>query len=409
MVVRVLRQGDAVSRLVIAARWGAWAVAALLVLTVHPRQVDHAEALLVLAFFQNVVATAYVPYLRSGVRRSLRRIAGGRRVDDLLVVSVLDMSMALAIVFVTDGKDSPFYLFAVSTLLTPAAVLGLRGTIIIGTVFLLGYLLVLSTEDGVHFPQEGSGAARFALALAVPYALALFAQGLAANARQLAAQERKTRTALQRTIELQGELERLTREHERARIAREIHDGIAQALYMLVLNMEALADQATDPALKNRLDGLVTLARQALFDVRNYIIDLRPLLRDEERLTSALEHQAREFTSASGLPVAVEVTGREEQLPAGLSAALYRIAQEGLANVFRHSHATKAELRLTFDPDQVILEIRDDGVGLAAAKPGRGLQHMEERALAFTGRTEVESASGGGTVVRAIIPRSGYR
>jgi signal transduction histidine kinase len=164
-----------------------------------------------------------------------------------------------------------------------------------------------------------------------------------------------------------------------------------------------------EPELKRRLDGFVSLGRQALFEVRNYIIDLRPLLAEEEALTAALQNQAREFSTASGLPVAVEVTGSEEQLPPALSATLYRIAQEGLANVFRHSQATAAELRVTFEDDAVTLEIRDDGVGLDDRAPGRGLRHMEERAQAFSGRTEVDSAPGGGTVVRAIIPLNGQR
>jgi signal transduction histidine kinase len=96
-------------------------------------------------------------------------------------------------------------------------------------------------------------------------------------------------------------------------------------------------------------------------------------------------------------------------LPPALSAALYRIAQEGLANVFRHSQATAAELRLTFEDDAVTLEIRDDGVGLGDGARGRGLRHIEERAQSLAGRTEVESVPGGGTVVRAIIPLNGQR
>jgi signal transduction histidine kinase len=410
MIERMLRQGDAVTRLLLAARWTALAVAGLLLETDRFEHLDHGEGVWLLALAQTVVATAYLPFLRPHMRRLLRRVSGRRLVDDLLIAGVVDMSLALAIVFVTDGRESPFYLFAVSTLLTPAAVLGLRGTLIVGTIFVAGYLSVLSTEDGVQQPQEGTPAARFALLLAVPYALGLFAQALAANARRAAAAERRARRALQRNLELQRELEQVTRERERSRIAREIHDGIAQTLYMLVLNIEALAEApAVEPELKRKLDGLVTLARQALFEVRNYIIDMRPLLSEEEGLTAALQNQAREFSAASGLPVSVEVTGGEGSLPPALSAALYRIAQEGLANVFRHARATAAELRLTFEDDTVTLEVRDNGVGLGDGARGRGLRHIEERAQAFAGRTEVQSAPGGGTVVRAIIPLDGQR
>jgi signal transduction histidine kinase len=193
---------------------------------------------------------------------------------------------------------------------------------------------------------------------------------------------------------------------ELSRIAREIHDGVAQSIYMLSLNLEAAADAASgEPEAGDRLRRLVGLAKQTLLEVRHYIFDLKPLLDGEAGIAAALRNQAREFTAVSGLPVTVEVIGDERPLAAAGSAALFRIAQEALANVYRHAGASSASLRLEFRADAVVLEVRDDGAGLpAAVAHGRGLRNMEQRARDLWGTLVVERAAEGGTVVRAVLP-----
>jgi signal transduction histidine kinase len=353
-------------------------------------------AFLLLALGQNLIAT----WIALGRDEAADRTG---RVEDLVLFSVADMTLAMLAVYYTGGIDSPFYLFAVSTLLTPAAALGFWGMLGTAGLFIGGYVLALSTTDAdVHAPYSGSEPRSFAVFLAVPFALAILAQLLGANSRRL-------RQALDENIRLQPLREEAAAREERERISRELHDGLAQSVYMLSLNLEATADAARgDAKLRSRLDTLVALARRILLEVRQYIFDLRPLLEAESGVSDALRNQASEFSAVSGLPVSVEIDGDEGRLPIAQRAAIYRISQEALSNVFRHSQASKAAVHVAFGEDDVVLEIIDDGLGVPGeAGSGMGLRNIRERAEALHGTAEIGAAPGGGTAVRAVLPRSG--
>jgi len=244
----------------------------------------------------------------------------------------------------------------------------------------------------------------------VPVPVSLLVYLLSSTSRRLVAEEAKTRELLEENLRLQDARERLAVERERARIAREVHDGIAQSIYMLSLNLEASTEAAgPGSALGRKLAGLVRLAKEALLEVRQYIFDLRPLLAREETISTAIRTQVEEFSTISGIPVSVDVAGTETDLPISHSAALYRIAQEALANVYRHAHASGVEVRLAFDTDVVRLEIEDDGVGFEAGKhEGRGLRHMAERVYDLGGSVSVEAAPAHGAVVSAVLPLNGH-
>jgi signal transduction histidine kinase len=200
-------------------------------------------------------------------------------------------------------------------------------------------------------------------------------------------------------------------QEERSRIAREIHDGIAQSIYMLSLNLEKAADVAgDDQKLGPRLKGLVVLAKETLLEVRHYIFDLKPLLSGDAGLTSTIQAQIREFSTVSGLPVKLEVEGEERTVPIAVGSSLYRIAQEALANVYRHAQASAIDVHLTFSNDSVSLEIRDNGSGFAvdsvqpASSGGRGLGNMYQRTSELGGQLNVTSVPGKGTTVRVVAP-----
>jgi signal transduction histidine kinase len=194
---------------------------------------------------------------------------------------------------------------------------------------------------------------------------------------------------------------------ERARLAREIHDGVAQSLYMLTLNLEACAELAErGNGLRPRLEQLLGLARQALWEVRHYIFDLKPLLGGDAPLPEILRNPLREFQTIAGLPAELRSEGTERPLTPRARAAVYRVLQEGLANAFKHARASRVDVTLRWEGDGLTLEVHDDGRGFdaAAAQRGNGLDNLTQWAAETGGRASLESVPGEGTLVRLHVP-----
>ncbi len=213
-----------------------------------------------------------------------------------------------------------------------------------------------------------------------------------------------------RNIRLTERIGELAAEGERVRIAREIHDGIAQMIYMLSLSLETAVDRVgsdTDEQ-RRRLKDLTALAKNALWEVRQYIFDLRPLLSGEEGLAGAVQGQVKEFQAVSDLPVELSITGSTRRLPLETSAALYRIVQESLGNVFRHAHAEHVRISVAFADDTVTLGIEDDGVGMQEAEPGGrvgyGMGNLRRRVEELGGTLDVRSETGAGTRISVAVP-----
>jgi signal transduction histidine kinase len=393
-----------------AVRWVAWAVAALIVLLdiVPKANVQREPWLLMVTFVQSAAVTLYLPLFRSRMREALQRRLN-RDVDDILIVGLLDVALSLGIVYLSGGWDSPYYLFAVASLLVPSSSLELRANMPLAVGFVGAYALTVATGgEGWDGPWHGEELNNFVVFLTIPFIVAVVVQFFGWMGRQLAEQREAARAALAENVLLQQEREELAAAQERSRIAREIHDGVSQSIYVLSLNLEAAADAAAnEQATSERLHRLVTLAKQTLLEVRHYIFDLKPLLDGESGVASALRNQGREFTAVAGLPVSVEIVGEERALSTAQSAALYRISQEALANVYRHASASQVVMRLEFQESAVALEVRDDGCGIeAAAGAGRGLRNMHQRAEDLWG-TLVVDGNGGGTRVRAELPLEG--
>ena len=197
---------------------------------------------------------------------------------------------------------------------------------------------------------------------------------------------------------------------ERARMAREIHDTIAQGLIGIVTQLEA-ADQAHDrPADRDRhLDHAQRLARESLAEARRSVEASMPAALESGTLPDALAEVAREWSELQGIPVDVTVTGNVIALHPEIEVALLRIAQEALANVARHAGASRAGLTLSFIGDVVTLDVRDDGVGFAVTEPGGapagfGLSGMRQRVARVAGSLAIESEPGGGTALSARVP-----
>jgi signal transduction histidine kinase len=200
---------------------------------------------------------------------------------------------------------------------------------------------------------------------------------------------------------------------ERHRMAREIHDTIAQGLTGIITQLEA-ADHAKDrPSDRDRhLETAKRLARESLAEARRSVEASMPAALESGTLPDALEVVAREWSELSGVPVDVTVTGEVTALHPEIEVALLRIAQEALANVAKHAGAKRAGLTLSFMGDVVTLDVRDDGVGFAPADGGAvasdgsgfGLTGMRQRVARVAGSLAIESEPGGGTAISARVP-----
>jgi len=196
---------------------------------------------------------------------------------------------------------------------------------------------------------------------------------------------------------------------ERQRLARELHDSVSQALYGIALGAQTartLLDR--DPSrVAEPLDYVLSLAEAGLAEMRALIFELRPESLEQEGLVAALDKQAATLWARHGITVEAALCD-EPDVPLELKEPIYRIAQEALHNTVKHGRASRVELRLECGPDEIVLDVRDDGVGFdpSGEFPGHlGLRSMRERVAAFAGTVEIESAPQQGTHVRARIPR----
>jgi signal transduction histidine kinase len=198
---------------------------------------------------------------------------------------------------------------------------------------------------------------------------------------------------------------------ERRRMAREIHDTLAQGLTGIVTQLQAAERAAerspADPAGWRRHVGAATrLARDSLSEARRSVEALRPEPLECGRLSEALAGVAERWSALNGIPVQVTTTGTVRPVHPEAEFALLRAAQEALANVARHARATRVGLTVSYMENEVAMDVRDDGVGFDPDRPagGFGLVAMRQRVAALSGTLQVESEPGGGTAVSACVP-----
>jgi signal transduction histidine kinase len=255
--------------------------------------------------------------------------------------------------------------------------------------------------------DSGTGMAQFVAILAVFAASWLLGDNI------------RTRRAYLR--ELEDRADRLEREREesirraaadeQARIARELHDIITHNVSVMTVQAAAAGDVFdTHPGrVREALDSIESTGREALTELRRLLGRVRP----EDAGTNfapqpglarldALLEQVR----AAGLQVDLTVEGTPRELPIGLDLSAYRIVQEALTNILKHAQASKAAVRIRYEPDAIELEVVDDGHGPADddAQRGQGIIGMRERAALVGGALRVGRAPGGGFAVDARIP-----
>jgi signal transduction histidine kinase len=273
----------------------------------------------------------------------------------------------------------------------------------------LGLLIVLAGAAIVVYNDPTHAAGEF---IFVP---ALFAIGWVAG---FALRERAEQAEAAEVRATQAELERdaaarIAVAEERARIARELHDVVAHAVSVMVLQIGAIRHRLPEGDVQDRdaLHGVEQAGRNALAEMRRLLGAMRE---DGEELELAPQpgldkvDSLLEEVRRAGLPVELHVEGERCSLPRAIDLSAYRIVQEGLTNALKHAHATHADVTVRYGAADVRIEVRDDGAGASAGDGlGHGLVGIRERVKIFGGEMSASSANGGGFVLSARLPVAG--
>jgi signal transduction histidine kinase len=227
--------------------------------------------------------------------------------------------------------------------------------------------------------------------------------------RKLAEQELlNSRTQLR---ELSAHLQTV-REEERTRISRELHDELGQSLTAIRIGLDVLETQhkLQDTDWLNNLQGLKHIADSTVESVQRIAADLRPTILDELGLPSAIDWLLESFSERSKVTYELILPASALAFTRDISTAIFRIVQEALTNVSRHSHATSVVVDLKETKDFITLKITDNGQGMTvkhgSRENGLGLVGMRERAIMLGGKLKIQSRTGAGTSIEVRIPKS---
>lgn len=334
-----------------------------------------------------------------------------RKADDLDNDAILRfiVIMGVIVLWFVLVNLSPAYYFTL---------FGLFGLVFRHLPLRYGAIAVLILTGSIIYEQLANAGATFSLANPIVWAFLFTALGAillgawitaiigqSARRRQLIEQLEATQAELAATERRAGILE------ERQRLARDIHDTLAQGFTSIVMHLEA-ADQALPDdldTLQKHLGRARETARTSLEQARRVVDALRPQSLDQRSLPDAIERTAARWQEETGIPLTTTTTGDPVPLHPDIEVTLLRATQEALANIRKHAQATAVQLTLSYMDDVVVLDVQDDGVAFAgaAASPlsgGYGLQAMRERAEHWGGSVTLESEPGEGTTVVVSIP-----
>jgi len=216
--------------------------------------------------------------------------------------------------------------------------------------------------------------------------------------------------------DLRGERDKIIRAEENVRkeLSRDLHDGPAQALAAIAMDVEYIKRLLTEDPTKvvPELDNLEQLARKTAWDIRTMLFELRPIILETQGLVPTLEQYVQRFPVSEGLVVHLDTGGFDRRLDPKAETTIFTIMQEAVNNARKHAKAKNVWMRLTLQGDSLVASVQDDGVGfdLEAVRASYerrgsfGLLNMQERARLIAGRTEIRSAPGKGTAVVITVP-----
>ena len=319
----------------------------------------------------------------------------------VVLASVLMLRQPLFFIFMISG-----FFYATALRPYPIAVAGIALTSILVNTLLAGV------------PQTATAWTYYVVIIVVQTAVIGTGTIIAARVSEQNEQRRETVVRLEQALAenagLHAQLLTQAREagvlEERQRLAREIHDTIAQGLTGVITQLGA-ARQAHDrlDEHERHLANAERIARDSLSEARRSVEGSLPSALEAATLPDALHELARGWSEDSGVAAEVTITGDRIALDPEIEVALLRTAQEALANVAKHARAGRVNLTLSFMDDVVTLDVRDDGIGFDVDRPaptsrGFGLHGMRQRVARVAGSLEVESEPGGGTAISARVP-----
>ncbi|TCS84566.1 PAS domain-containing sensor histidine kinase [Tepidibacillus fermentans] len=198
-------------------------------------------------------------------------------------------------------------------------------------------------------------------------------------------------------------------EEERKRLSRELHDGIGQSIFSVLLGIEYVMPLIENESIREHLENLRKTTKQTLEELRHMAVELRPSALDDLGLIAALKSYMKTFGDTFGIQVNFEYSGDKDRLPASVETALYRISQEALTNVAKYADCDRVDLTMCKKMNEVILKVTDYGKGfsvddLRRHDKGVGLYGMEERASMLGGTFRITSQLGKGTEIEVHIP-----
>jgi signal transduction histidine kinase len=358
-------------------RWMAWLIGlGTWLLSPPPESLAGAPLALAVSGGQLLLLSANPGWLRFEVGKNDRS-------QGALLRPLADLAIALGVLYLTGGWSSPLYTFAVTVVLAPSLRYGLLGALAMAGAFSTGFTLtVLCTPQGFApaYLPDGSLGPDLISTFANPFLIGLFAAFLG--------------EVLERLQVERARAEALAAAQERARLARDIHDGVAQTLFMLTMSLETGQVMAVKEGAEKTaryLDSLTPISRKALLELRNAMHNVEPLASGQS-LSQALQQLLRDYQSAVGCRLQL-VEEDDFQPPEEHGSALFRMLQEALTNACHHAQATTIEMRLQGHRASVV----DDGVGFDQdqIRPGRGLDNLKTRAQAAGMLLSIEPGTDG--------------
>jgi len=204
-----------------------------------------------------------------------------------------------------------------------------------------------------------------------------------------------------------GRLQLRAQEEERKRVARDLHDEVNQSLTAILLRLEALM-QAAPPEVRGELEETKKLANQAMDELLQLARQLRPTALDDHGFVPAIEEMLRRFQAQHGIQTQLAIDGDVDGLGSDQELVVYRVTQEALNNIARHSGAQKLSVAMVCDDGELSLTVADDGEGfsMGAEERGLGLDGMSERARLVGGVLSIDSRPGKGTTLQLRVPFS---
>lgn len=258
------------------------------------------------------------------------------------------------------------------------------------------FQMTVKTKDGREFPVAASSTR---LGAEADYSLVVILRDM--SEQQRVEQERFRRMMTHYVIQAQ--------EEERKRVSRDLHDGIGQALYSILVGLKVLNQLELDEAVKNHLHDVHQMTARALEEVKNMAVELRPSALDDLGLVPAIRSYSKRFKQTFGIETQFEVNGNKRRVASVVETALYRICQEAMTNAAKYADTDKIQVRLHDSGDKIEMFIADYGRGFSpeqvkARGTGLGLYGMKERANLLGGTADIQSVPGKGTTVHVTIP-----